>query len=67
MLSIHKKSLNRGILIPKEEFEKILSILRKNEKLKVIEEDNFSDLLSASSDSLDFWNNKVDDEVWNDA
>ena len=67
MLAIYKKSLNRGILIQKEEFEKILSILRKNEKMKVIEEDNFSDLLLASSDSLDFLNNKIDDEVWNDA
>lgn len=67
MLSIHKKSLNRNILIPKEEFEKILSIVRKSEKIKVIEEENFSNLLSASSDSLDFWNNTIDDEVWNDA
>jgi len=29
-------------------------------------EDNFSDLVLAQS-TLDFWNNPIDDEVWNDA
>ncbi len=27
----------------------------------------FNALLAASESSLDFWNNPVDDEVWNDA
>ena len=31
------------------------------------EEDNFSDLLGASTTSLDFWDNPVDDEEWNHA
>jgi hypothetical protein len=30
-------------------------------------EDNFSDLVLASQSTLDFWNNPIDDEVWNDA
>jgi len=29
--------------------------------------DEFGDLLLASESSLDFWNNDVDDEVWNNA
>ena len=28
-------------------------------------EDNFNDLLAASESSLDFWDNDIDDEVWN--
>lgn len=30
-------------------------------------EDDFSDLIGASESSLDFWDNPVDDEDWNDA
>jgi hypothetical protein len=30
-------------------------------------EDDFSDLVSASQTSMDFWDNPVDDEDWNDA
>jgi hypothetical protein len=35
----------------------------------VIEEpgDRFADMLSASASSLDFWDNPLDDEDWNDA
>lgn len=35
----------------------------------VIESSNgaFSDLLSASQDNLDFWDNPLDDEDWNNA
>lgn len=29
--------------------------------------DNIDDLLFASESSLDFWNNDIDDEVWNNA
>jgi hypothetical protein len=28
---------------------------------------NFEDLLSASASSIDFWDNLIDDEIWNDA
>ncbi len=31
------------------------------------QEEDTSDLLAASTSSLSFWDNPVDDEVWNDA
>jgi hypothetical protein len=30
-------------------------------------EDDFSDLVLAAQSSLDFWDNSIDDEVWNNA
>jgi hypothetical protein len=30
-------------------------------------EDDFGDLISAAQSSLDFWDNPIDDEVWNNA
>jgi hypothetical protein len=35
----------------------------------VVEEpkDDFSNLVSAAQSSLDFWDNPIDDEVWNNA
>ena len=30
-------------------------------------EDDFSDLVLAAQSSLDFWNNPIDDQVWNNA
>jgi hypothetical protein len=30
-------------------------------------EDHFADLVSAAASSLDFWDNALDDEDWNDA
>ena len=29
--------------------------------------EDFADLVSASESTLDFWENTVDDETWNDA
>ncbi|WP_200088065.1 DUF2281 domain-containing protein [Salicibibacter cibi] len=31
------------------------------------EKEEYQDVLQASESSIDFWDNKVDDEVWNDA
>ncbi len=31
------------------------------------EDDDFSDLVSAAESTLDFWNNPLDDEDWNNA
>ena len=43
---------------------------RKGTHLEVIlierNEDNFSDLLNATTCDLDFWNNPIDDEEWNE-
>lgn len=40
-----------------------------NAKLEVIiikeEPESFYDIVKASESSLDFWNNKIDDAVWN--
>jgi hypothetical protein len=37
-------------------------------KIEIIKSDNnFDDLMLASESSLDFWNNDIDDEVWNNA
>jgi hypothetical protein len=43
--------------------------VKKGEKVEVIilplaEEDNY-DLLSAAESSLSFWDNEIDDQVWN--
>jgi len=50
--------------IPESELAKVLDfaefIKDKEEKKK------FKDFTKASESSLDFWNNDVDDEVWND-
>jgi hypothetical protein len=36
--------------------------------VKVVKNNNeFADLLSASESSLGFWDNDIDDEVWNNA
>ncbi|MBM7602615.1 hypothetical protein JOC75_000585 [Metabacillus crassostreae] len=50
--------------IPEQEVDKILDFA---EYLKIKREKNLSeDLTKASESSLDFWDNDIDDEVWND-
>lgn len=49
--------------IPEQEVEKILGFA---EYLKAkIEKSMSEDLTKASESSLDFWDNDIDDEVWN--
>lgn len=49
--------------IPEREVDKILGFA---EQLKKKSEKGMSeDLLKASETSLDFWDNDIDDEVWN--
>ncbi|MBP3952457.1 DUF2281 domain-containing protein [Bacillus suaedae] len=51
--------------IPEQEVDKILDFA---EYLKVKREKSLSeDLTKASESSTDFWDNDIDDEVWNDA
>jgi acetyl-CoA carboxylase beta subunit len=51
--------------IPEQEVDKILDFA---EYLKAKKEKSLSeDLTKASESSIDFWNNDIDDEVWNDA
>ncbi|MBU9721704.1 MULTISPECIES: DUF2281 domain-containing protein [Bacillaceae] len=50
--------------IPEQEVDKILDFA---EYLKVKREKKLSeDLTKASESSIDFWENDIDDEVWND-
>ncbi|WP_458413087.1 DUF2281 domain-containing protein [Schinkia sp. CFF1] len=49
--------------IPEQEVDKILDFA---EFLKAKQEKSLSkDLMKASESSLDFWDNDIDDEVWN--
>jgi hypothetical protein len=61
---IHTEEKDNKVVIPKDEFEKLLNRLKSVEEVNVIRED-FSDLLSASSTGLEFWNNENDDRIWN--
>ena len=50
--------------IPEQEVDKILDFA---EYLKAKKEKNVSEELTKTSESsLDFWDNDIDDEVWND-
>ncbi|MBM7569952.1 DUF2281 domain-containing protein [Aquibacillus albus] len=50
--------------IPEQEVDKILDFA---EYLKAKKEKDLSkDLTKASESSLDFWDNDIDDEIWND-
>lgn len=51
--------------IPEKEVDKILDFA---EYLKTKKEKSLSeDLTKASESSIDFWDNDIDDEVWNDS
>lgn len=62
---LHVKKIKNNVVIPEKEFITILEIIKKTEHIEI--EDNFDDLVSASSSSMDFWFNTIDDEVWNNA
>ena len=50
--------------IPENEFEEVIDFLKyiKSRQKK----DEFSELEKASQSSMSFWDNEIDDEVWND-
>ncbi len=50
--------------IPENEFEEVIVFLKyiKSRQKK----DEFLGLEKASQSSMDFWDNEIDDEVWND-
>lgn len=65
-MSVSKETLYKMIAeIPAQDVEKVadfigyLKMKRENALLK--------ELSQAAESSLDFWNNDIDDEVWNDA
>ncbi len=59
-----KRDLHK--LIDEVEIKEIQEIIDFVEYLKIEKEkNNMKDLLYASKSSTDFWNNKIDNEVWN--
>lgn len=66
MIKLHISKIKNKILLPEDEFYKIVEEAKKNEEI-IIQSDEFEDLLEASSSGLDFWRNDVDDKIWNDA
>jgi hypothetical protein len=65
-MSISKETIYRLIAnIPQQELEEVADFIRY---LKMKHENKLTKELSqASESSLDFWNNDMDDEIWNDA
>jgi len=56
--------INRMIeRLPDDSLEDLILILNRFQKLR--KEPVFFDLENASSSSMDFWNNPIDDEIWN--
>ncbi|MCY7360965.1 MAG: DUF2281 domain-containing protein [Ignavibacteria bacterium] len=66
MIKLHISKIKNKILLPQEEFYKIVEQAKKNEEV-IIQSDELIDLTDATSSSLDFWKNEVDDKIWNDA
>lgn len=49
--------------IPENQIPEIIDFIRYLKSKK--DNEAFKDLLSASESSIEFWNNDIDDEVWN--
>ena len=65
-MSVSKETLYKMIAdIPPQDVEKVadfIGYLKTKRENTLLEE-----LSQAAESSLDFWNNDIDDEVWNDA
>jgi hypothetical protein len=66
MLKVHITKVNNKVLMPVRDFERLLHEAEKSNPVTV-ETDEFQDLVEASSTGLDFWNNDIDDKIWNNA
>ena len=53
MIKLHISKIRNKILLPQEEFYKIVEQAKRNEEI-IIESDEFEDIIEASSASLDF-------------
>lgn len=51
--------------IPSSDLSEVLDFVQYLRMKK--EKQNFADLTEASNSSTEFWNNEIDDEVWNHA
>ena len=65
MIKLKISRIKNKILLPEEDFYKIVEQAKKSEEV-IIASDEFKDLETASSSSFDFWNNDVDDKIWNE-
>ena len=67
MLTIHPQVQSNHVVISKSEFDEMVEKLRQIEQVKIDSNDSDTDLMIAAESSLDFWDNDIDDKVWNDA
>jgi len=66
MLKIHVTKIDGRVVINENEFAELVEKVKESEEVK-IETNEFKDLFDAASENLAFWNNEIDDEVWNNA
>jgi hypothetical protein len=66
MLKIHVTKIDGRVVINENEFAELMEKVKESEEVK-IETNEFKDLFDAASENLAFWNNEIDDEVWNNA
>ncbi len=65
-MEIHIKRIENNIIINQKEFQDLLEKIKQIEEIDIIDED-FDDLIQNANSSIDFWDNTIDDEVWNEA
>jgi hypothetical protein len=65
-MEIHIKRIDNNIIINQKEFQDLLEKIKRIEEINIIDED-FDDLIYNANSSIDFWDNTIDDEVWNEA
>ena len=65
-MEIHIKRVENNIIINQKEFQDLLEKIKQIEEIDIIDED-FDDLIQNANSSIDFWDNTIDDEVWNEA
>ena len=66
-MTIIARKVKKKIILHEEDFQKLIKTAEKSEKVNINFENEFDDLLKISSDSLEFWDNEIDDKVWNNA
>ena len=66
MLKLHIIKSNGKIIIPAEEFKQLVEYAEMNDKVSIMD-DEYQYLLDASSENLEFWDNEIDDKIWNNA
>lgn len=67
MITLNIKKIKEKVILPEEDFQKLLKSAKKNDEIEINFDDEFEDMTSISSESLDFWNNEIDDKIWNNA